>query len=291
MSLTAPPNNAVPFAQSGLKNTIPTTTGSDEVASMSAGFPPKTMTPLNAGGVPPAGRDMNGILNQLSSHQVWLNAGMIYKYDSTLATAIGGYKIGAIIQTDDGLSAYVCVDDDNMNNPNSVVTGWLPWAGQALLNAGKLAMYDVDDIYQTTKVFADGAAVAAYFGGGTWVTYGGGTHPSFAGTSDGVTLVGNTVSGSHTHTITIDEVPAHNHANGIYKHLVAKADDALASSEVWSTEISVNALNNLALDNEIQVAGFSDKPDSLTEIKEVGGGQPMPIRPRTTTYFAWLRTA
>jgi hypothetical protein len=72
--------------------------------------------------------------------------------------------------------------------------------------------------------------------------------------------------------------------------LVAKADDTLASSETWPTEISVNALNNLTLENEIQVAGFSDKPDSLTEIKEVGGGQPMPIRPRTTTIYGWLRT-
>ncbi len=161
---------------------------------------------------------------------------------------------------------------------------------QAIVDHGN-TQFDKQYPIGTGTIFnLDNRNPSVYLGRGVWESFGGGTHLSLAGTSDGVTLVGGAVSGSHTHTITIDEAPAHNHANGIYKHLVANADDALASSETWPTEISVNALNNLALENEIQVAGFSDKPDSLTEIKESGGGQPMPIRPRTTTIYGWLRT-
>ena len=197
MPLDTPVYNAIPFAQDGLKNTIPNSTASEGAASFTQGFPPETMNPINAGGVPPAGRDMNGILNQLSSHQVWLNAGMIYKFDATLATAIGGYKTGAIIQTDDGLSAYICVTNNNSNNPNSVLTGWMPYAGQALIDyiggGERLRQYAVGDIYFTTQVFADADAVADYFGGGEWEAWGGGTYMSMAGTNTGVTLTGNTV--------------------------------------------------------------------------------------------------
>lgn len=267
MPLDTPAYNAIPFAQDGLKNTIPNSTASEGAASFTQGFPPETMNPINAGGVPPAGRDMNGILNQLSSHQVWLNAGMIYKYDSALATAIGGYKIGAVVQSDDSLSAYVCVTDDNMNNPNSVVTGWVPYAGQALMNTTKLAQYDVGDIYFTTQVFADADAVADYFGGGEWEAWGGGTYMSMAGTNTGVTFVGGAVSGTHEKVITIDNMPPHNH------------DIATVAG---GGVVDISAADNLR---------YVEGGDVLGATNQTGGGQAFNLNPRTTTSYAWLRTA
>jgi hypothetical protein len=229
------------------------------------------MNPINAGGVPPAGRDMNGILNQLSSHQVWLNAGMIYKFDATLATAIGGYKTGAIIQTDDGLSAYICVTNNNSNNPNSVLTGWMPYAGQALINyiggGERLRQYAVGDIYFTTQVFADADAVAGYFGGGEWEAWGGGTYMSMAGTNTGVTLTGNTVSGAHEKVITIDQMPAHNH------------DIAIVAGG--------GVVDITGGDNRRYVEGG----DIVGATNQTGAGQPFNLNPRTTTSYAWLRTA
>ena len=271
MPLDTPAYNAIPFAQDGLKNTIPNSTASDGAASFTQGFPPETMNPINAGGVPPAGRDMNGILNQLSSHQVWLNAGMIYKFDATLATAIGGYKTGAIIQTDDGLSAYICVTNNNSNNPNSVLTGWMPYAGQALINyigdGERLRQYAVGDIYFTTQVFADADAVADYFGGGEWEAWGGGTYLSMAGTNTGVTLTGNTVSGTHEKVITIDQMPTHNH------------DIAIVAGG--------GVVDITGPDNRQYVEGG----DIVGATNETGAGQAFALNPRTTTLFAWIRTA
>lgn len=68
-------------------------------ASLNDGFTPLNMTAILSGGIPPSGADMNGILNLISSNVAALSAGQIYNaYDGTYATAIGGYKIGAIVR-------------------------------------------------------------------------------------------------------------------------------------------------------------------------------------------------
>lgn len=296
MPLDTPAYNAIPFAQDGLKNTIPNSTASEGAASFTQGFPPETMNPINAGGVPPAGRDMNGILNQLSSHQVWLNAGGMYKFDAALATAIGGYKVGAVVQSDDGLSAYVCTTNGTTTDPNDVPlpAGWSPWGGQAALALAKLAKYDVGDIYITSKVYADGDAVAEYMGGGTWVRDCEGAYLSFAGVGDGVTLVGNTTSGSYEHTITIDQTPAHNHVDPdhpIYNKFAAMGDDVVAAGDNTLGAITVTATDNASLANEIQVGGISTTQKGYMTVQTVGAGDPIPVRPYTATRFAWRRTA
>ena len=119
-----------------------------------------------------------------------------------------------------------------------------------------------------------------YLGRGVWQAFGGGTHLSLAGTSDGVTLVGGAVSGSHTHTITIDQTPEHDHDNGI------GLDDS-------TPDTSLTAFGASVLPTETDYSIVSDAPNGTTTPKtsSVGGGQPMPIRPRTTTIYGWLRTA
>lgn len=104
--LTRPTNYSVPFAYSGTKNTIPTDPTGTGKASFTEGFPTITMTPIASGGVPPEGKDFNGILYAITSHTAWVNAGGQYRFDSTLASAIAGYPQGAVLQNNAGDSTY-----------------------------------------------------------------------------------------------------------------------------------------------------------------------------------------
>lgn len=129
----------VPFASQGDKNTIPVTpsteTGQSNYASYQKGFPPVTMTPLVAGGLPPQGMDMNGILFALSSSVGFMQSGGLPTFDADFASTIGGYPLGAVLQSNDGASAYVSTIANNTtdfnSSPESIGTSWLPWAGDA----------------------------------------------------------------------------------------------------------------------------------------------------------------
>lgn len=118
-----------PFADTGTKNTIPVPSQisiTPGAASFTDGFPPLTFTALSAGGIPPDGGDMNGILNQITAVQQWQSAGGIFSYDSAFSTAIGGYPAGAILQSSDGLSQWLNLTDDNLTDPDDVTSvGWV----------------------------------------------------------------------------------------------------------------------------------------------------------------------
>lgn len=139
MSVPAQVLMPVPFASQGDKNTIPVTpsteTGQINYASYQKGFPPVTMTPLVAGGLPPQGVDMNGILFALSSSVGFMQSGGLPTFDADFASTIGGYPLGAVLQSNDGASAYVSTIANNTTDFNesteSIGTSWLPWAGDA----------------------------------------------------------------------------------------------------------------------------------------------------------------
>ncbi|WP_230679139.1 hypothetical protein, partial [Streptococcus pneumoniae] len=70
-----PTNLRVPFAYSGSKNTIPDAPTGSNLASYLQGFPPVTMQTIASGGSPPEGMDFNGLLFDITSHTLWVNAG------------------------------------------------------------------------------------------------------------------------------------------------------------------------------------------------------------------------
>lgn len=142
-------------------------------------------------------------------------------------------------------------------------------AVNTIVNTPKDQPIKVGDIYLTTINHTNAAAVAAHHGYGTWEPTGGGTYLSLAGTSDGVTLVGGIVSGSHRHTITIDEMPAHSHRLN------------------WSGSDDGGG-NYPEMANNLPNTG--DDANTIS-IQQEGGGAAMPIRPRTTTYYGWVRVA
>jgi len=131
-SSNIPAKIPLPFAYaagSGYKNTIPVASQigiTNGKASLTDGFPPLTFQALSAGGTPPFGADFNGILNEITAIQQWQNAGGFFPYDSTFATAVGGYPLGAIIQSANTLGLWISTAENNTTNPDLSGTGWVP---------------------------------------------------------------------------------------------------------------------------------------------------------------------
>lgn len=98
----------------------------DGAASLTDGFPPLNFTPVASGGVPPFGQDMNGILKQITQWSQWYSAGGPRKWDSAFSSAVGGYPIGAIVDSAITLGIlWLSTADNNTSNPDAGGTNWL----------------------------------------------------------------------------------------------------------------------------------------------------------------------
>lgn len=125
------------WASDGLKNNIPAERDgglAQEAATYAEGFPSITMTPISVGGKPPSGKDMNGVLYEISAHTVWQNQGGRYRFDQSFCDAIGGYPKGAVLINDTLDTEYISLADANTHNPNNGNnTGkWAIHAGKGL---------------------------------------------------------------------------------------------------------------------------------------------------------------
>ena len=129
------------FATNGLKNNIPIADPQMfSSASYEKGFPKSTMKKVTEGGIPPQGKDFSGILNEISSHTVWTNAGGTYKFNGELSNAIGGYAKGAVLVADNLKFAVISLVNNNKinfnTNPSSISpTGpWRLWCDSETLD-------------------------------------------------------------------------------------------------------------------------------------------------------------
>lgn len=110
------------WATSGSKNAIPTnrtSSLSQGSATYDEGFPTITMTPIAQGGKAPSGKDMNGILNEITEHIVYQNKGGAYTFNSDFAAEISGYEKGAVLISDDYTKFMVSLIDNNTVNFNT----------------------------------------------------------------------------------------------------------------------------------------------------------------------------
>lgn len=95
-------------------------------ASFEDGFPPATRTDPEAGGIPPYGQDMNGILYMLSVYCALMQAGEIVPYNAAAAAAFGGYKVGAKLASA-GTPGLIWTNnlDANATDPDVTPTDWI----------------------------------------------------------------------------------------------------------------------------------------------------------------------
>lgn len=128
---SAPAKIQIPFGNSAggaYKRTVPVASQigiQNGAASYTDGFPPLNFTPVNAGGVPPFGQDMNGVLYDVSAHARWWAAGGPVYYDSAYQTAIGGYPKGACVQSLTTVARMWCSTvDNNTSNPDTGGANW-----------------------------------------------------------------------------------------------------------------------------------------------------------------------
>lgn len=114
----------LPWAGRGNKNVVPVSSPSGTAsgaASYEDGFPPLTMTPIAAGGIPPSGLDMNGVLHDATAQARWSQAGAGSEFDVNFAESsdVGGYPKGARVLRSDGTGYWISQSDDNTTNPES----------------------------------------------------------------------------------------------------------------------------------------------------------------------------
>lgn len=136
LSSDAPTKIQLPFADGGTRAVIPVPSQigiTPGAASMTDGFPPLTMTPPGGGGIPVSGPEMNGILWLATANGRWFNAGGCPKFDAVFAAAIGGYPLGAVLQSADNAGWWRSTAESNTSNPDTGGAGWVPHSayGQA----------------------------------------------------------------------------------------------------------------------------------------------------------------
>lgn len=103
------------------------TTSTDAPASFTDGFPPATFLQEGAGGIPPNGKDFNGILNVLSAWVRWQSGGGAVLFDSGYAASVGGYPKGArLMSSVNPALTWVSSTDGNTTDPDSSsASGWV----------------------------------------------------------------------------------------------------------------------------------------------------------------------
>ncbi|EBP3773672.1 tail fiber protein [Salmonella enterica] len=121
---------AVPFASTGDKNNIPDKatqqTKESGNAAYDSGFPPVTMTPISAGGIPPHGKDFNGLMHDITAAIRYVQAGGLYTYNADFAGAIGGYAKDAILAGVATTAVWLNTIDDNLTDPEGDDSaGWV----------------------------------------------------------------------------------------------------------------------------------------------------------------------
>jgi len=122
-----PARFAIPFAKNAdaaFIRPIPVDTVTEGAASLDQGFPAITFTPPGAGGIPPNGKDFNGIFNQTSAWNWWQAAGGPVGYDATFSSENGGYPKGAVLCASTPGWAWQSTADNNTSNPDAGGANW-----------------------------------------------------------------------------------------------------------------------------------------------------------------------
>lgn len=156
----------IPFAENGLKNPIQKQlqpSQDPESATWDKGWPQITMVPKEDGGLAPKGQDFNGIFNTLSQHAIHRQNGEQVKFSQDVASEFGGYAVGAIVQSDDGLRHYRSLINNNTFNPNtqSIVNRWQIYAGMGSVSTATSTTAGITKVLNVLNSTDSGSALSA----------------------------------------------------------------------------------------------------------------------------------
>ena len=186
----------IPFAQNGAKATIPETTTSLGVASLSQGFPTETQLPLADGGVPPRRVDVNGALYMLSTFAMYQQTGGKFTWSSEL-----DYDVPCIIYHNSNL--WWCVQANglstNIVEPGTNRAYWIPFKEFV---SSPLDAYPVGAYY----ISSESTSPEVLFGG-TWVRV-----QDRMILAAGSTYTAGSTGGSATKTLSVANMPTHSHS-------------------------------------------------------------------------------
>lgn len=120
---------------------------------------------LNAleGASPPSGKEQTGLWRELFDHAEFMKQGGRYKFDPWISETIGGYAVGAILQSSDSLKLYANKIAGNKTNPDSPqADGWMVISDNYL---------EVDTVSSIAKLrtytgSSDSVHVQSYYEGG-----------------------------------------------------------------------------------------------------------------------------
>ena len=186
----------IPFAQNGAKATIPETTTSLGVASLSQGFPTETQLPIADGGVPPRRIDVNGALYMLSTFAMYQQTGGKFTWSSEL-----DYDVPCIIYHNSNL--WWCVQANglstNIVEPGTNRAYWIPFKEFV---SSPLDAYPVGAYY----ISSEPTSPATLFGG-TWVRV-----QDRMILAAGSSYTAGSTGGSATKTLSVANMPIHSHS-------------------------------------------------------------------------------
>ncbi len=153
-----------PFAYNGAKNEIPDAPTGSYLASVQEGFPPITMQPKSLGGIPPEGKDFNGLGNLLSQFYFFKQNGGMHTFEPTVSEMIGGYPQNAMLWyfPDNGPAKWLRSTKPNntdnfITNPEVIGTSWVEAATNASLGAVGDIRYTARTAAPAGSSFCDGS--------------------------------------------------------------------------------------------------------------------------------------
>ena len=219
----------IPFAQNGAKATIPETTTSLGVASLSQGFPTETQLPLSDGGVPPRRIDVNGALYMLSTFAMYQQTGGKFAWSSEL-----DYDVPSIIYHNNNL--WWCVQSNglstNIVEPGTNRAYWIPFKEFV---SSPLDAYPVGAYY----ISGDPTSPATLFGG-TWERV-----QDRMILAAGSTYTAGSTGGSATKTLSVANMPTHSHScSSTGNHTHTRGSMNITGSYNFAYDYDLNAYRN-----------------------------------------------
>jgi hypothetical protein len=113
-------------AAGGTIRTVPVNpTGQAGAASVSGGFGSLNFVQVAAGGVPPFGQDINGVLQVIYEWSQWAQAGGAQPFDGTFAGEIGGYPKSSLLPAASQAGIWYNLADNNAENPDTGGANWI----------------------------------------------------------------------------------------------------------------------------------------------------------------------